>query len=198
MTKKTTNNVYDAGKGYPSTGATAGCKAGHVASSSSNRGLPGVDRQASGRVQASGEKEMQPMRSREMSEGYKATINSTGPSRDGLPLWRSGGRVGRGWWVRRRNVVVFSVSGHTGRLPGKQTTPPPPLTGAPDVEDLRVARPRCVSDPVLLPAPGTRKRRRAVLRDGHRISTPTQGPPPPPIFGCWRLWWSCHGRRWAS
>jgi hypothetical protein len=95
----------------PSIGATAGCKAGHVASSSSNRGRPGVDHQAPGRVQASGEAEMQPMRSREMPEGYKATINSTGPSRDGLP--EEAEETG----LKRRSVVTTEGGHGNGAFP---------------------------------------------------------------------------------
>ena len=60
------------GRGYPSTSAAAGCKAGPAASSSSNRGRPGVGRQVPGRALASGEED-------------------TGASRGGTRLRRGGG-----------------------------------------------------------------------------------------------------------
>ena len=50
--------VYGVGEGYPSTGAAAGCKAGPAATSSSNRGRPGVGRQPPGRALASSEEDM--------------------------------------------------------------------------------------------------------------------------------------------
>ena len=56
--------VYGAGEGYPSTGTTPRCKAGPIASLSSNRGHPGVGRQALGRVHASGEGDTRTGRSR--------------------------------------------------------------------------------------------------------------------------------------
>ena len=69
-TKTKQKIVYGAGEGYPSTGAAAGCKAGPAALSSSNRGRPGVGRQAPGCALASGEED-------------------TGASRDGT-RWRRG------------------------------------------------------------------------------------------------------------
>ena len=51
------NTVYGAGEGDPSTGAVEGCQAGPAASTSCNRGRPGVDRQALGRASASGDEE---------------------------------------------------------------------------------------------------------------------------------------------
>lgn len=49
------NTVYGAGEGDPSTGAVEGGQAGPAASTSCNRGRPGVDRQALGRASASGD-----------------------------------------------------------------------------------------------------------------------------------------------
>ena len=64
--------VYGVGEGYPSTGAAAGSKAGPAASSSSNRGRPGVGRHTPGRALASSEEDL-------------------GASRGGTPLRRRGG-----------------------------------------------------------------------------------------------------------
>ena len=86
--------VYGAREGYPSTGAAAGYKAGPAASSSSNRGHPGVGRQVPGRAPASGEED-------------------TGASRGGTRRKRGGGGGG---WIRRRNAVVFSLSAAAGAL----------------------------------------------------------------------------------
>lgn len=94
MPDKKGSNVYGAGKGYLSTGAAAGCKAGPAASPSSNRGRPGVNHQAPGRVHASGEEDVQPEESRGRSESPDVTISGPGSSSGGLlSRYGGGGRV---------------------------------------------------------------------------------------------------------
>ena len=109
--------VYGAGEGYPSTGAVAGCKA---SMSSSNRGHPGVGRQAPGRVHASGEDDTRNGGARRGPEEPDVMNIGTGTSR----VRRSGGTVaaagGRGSDNEMpnemiRNAVVFSFSGRCGR-----------------------------------------------------------------------------------
>lgn len=78
MGDKKDNNVYGAGKGYLSTRAATGCKAGPAAWSSSNSGRLRVDHQAPGRVHASGKEDMQPGGFRGRSEGPDVTISGPG------------------------------------------------------------------------------------------------------------------------
>ena len=103
--------VYGAGEGYPSTGAAADCKAGPAASSSSNCGCPGLGRQARGRAHASGEEDTGTGETRRGQEEPDVMNIGPGTSRVGTPRRRG---VGRGGVIRRRNAVVFSLSGRCG------------------------------------------------------------------------------------
>ena len=115
-TKTKKKIVYSAGEGCPSTGAAASCKAGPAASSSSNRGQPGVDRQTPGRALASGEED-------------------TGASRGGTRRRRGGGG-GLDPTTKHRCVLPLrplrgrSASDLTGGSQGPLRAPPPPPTVA--------------------------------------------------------------------
>ena len=164
-TKTKKKIVYSAGEGCPSTGAAASCKAGPAASSSSNRGQPGVDRQTPGRALASGEED-------------------TGASRGGTRRRRGGGG-GLDPTTKHRCVLPLrplrgrSASDLTGGSQGPLRAPPPPPTVATVTRDgasgggthLRGIRtPRGCR----LPEKGRRE-----ARGAGRTPTPTPMPRPP-------------------
>jgi hypothetical protein len=86
---KKSNNVYGAGEGYPSTGVVAGGKTGPAALSSSNRGQPGVSRQAPECVHATGERDTRAGGSQRGSE-KPGVMTGLEPSRSGMRRRRGG------------------------------------------------------------------------------------------------------------
>ena len=174
-TKTKKKIVYSAGEGCPSTGAAASCKAGPAASSSSNRGQPGVGRQTPGRALASGEED-------------------TGASRGGTRRRRGGGG-GLDPTTKHRCVLPLrplrgrSASDLTGGSQGPLRAPPPPPTVATVTRDgasgggthLRGIRtPRGCR----LPEKGRREARGAGREARGAGRTPTPRPPlwqPPPL-----------------
>nr|XP_033198135.1 uncharacterized protein LOC117161037 [Bombus vancouverensis nearcticus] len=89
------NTVYGAGEGDPSTGAVEGCQAGPSASTSCNRGRPGVDHQALGRASASGDEKRnvdyypRPRRTSTDSSASCAEVSQSKYFWNELPLGRS-------------------------------------------------------------------------------------------------------------
>ena len=131
-TKTKQKIVYSAGEGYLSTGAAAGCKAGPAASSSSNRGRPGVGRHDPGCALTSGEEDTGTSRGGTRRQGG---LHPTTKRRCVLPL---------------RSLRGHSASGHTGGSQEPLRAPPLPPTVATVTRDAARGggtRPRGIRTP---------------------------------------------------
>ena len=132
--------VYGAGEGYPSTGAAAGSKAGPAASSSSNRGRPGVGRHTPGRALASSEEDLGASRggtplSAEAAEGLDPP---TTKRRCVLPLRPLRGRSASG---------LTAGSQESQRVPSWPPSPPTVATATRDALLGGVTHPRGIRTP---------------------------------------------------